>query len=256
MLQLYPPSSKYVPLLLILLSSHVCSVEANASLPVVDLGYELYEATSFNPTADLYNFSNIRYAAPPRGENRFRAPAEPTVNRSQIQRASRPDRICPQANGEFLALLSEWIEPYLAGQNVFNESLLESGISTSAPPVQDPRTTEDCLFLDITVPKQIFDSRGNKQSGAAVLVWIHGGSFSSGSKSSSGNATGLVLRGQRNDDGGVIFVSINYRLGAFGWLSGPTFQQDGIANAGLHDRFSHWNGSNRTLRSLEEILAV
>lgn len=29
---------------------------------------------------------------------------------------------------------------------------------------------------------------------------------------------------------------MNYRLGAFGWLSGPTFQQDGAANAGLLDQ--------------------
>lgn len=29
---------------------------------------------------------------------------------------------------------------------------------------------------------------------------------------------------------------MNYRLGAFGWLSGPTFQENGTANAGLHDQ--------------------
>lgn len=29
---------------------------------------------------------------------------------------------------------------------------------------------------------------------------------------------------------------MNYRLGAFGWLSGPTFQSDGTSNAGLHDQ--------------------
>lgn len=34
-----------------------------------------------------------------------------------------------------------------------------------------------------------------------------------------------------------MFVTINYRLGAFGWLSGPEFQASGgIANAGLHDQ--------------------
>lgn len=29
---------------------------------------------------------------------------------------------------------------------------------------------------------------------------------------------------------------MNYRLGAFGWLSGPTLQSNGTANAGLHDQ--------------------
>jgi carboxylesterase type B len=38
---------------------------------------------------------------------------------------------------------------------------------------------------------------------------------------------------QNND---VIFVTINYRLGAFGFLSGPTLQSDGVANAGLLDQ--------------------
>ena len=32
------------------------------------------------------------------------------------------------------------------------------------------------------------------------------------------------------------YVSFNYRLGAFGWLSGPTFQENGASNAGLHDQ--------------------
>jgi carboxylesterase type B len=35
---------------------------------------------------------------------------------------------------------------------------------------------------------------------------------------------------------GIIFVAMNYRLGAFGWLSGPTLQSNGTANAGLHDQ--------------------
>lgn len=31
-------------------------------------------------------------------------------------------------------------------------------------------------------------------------------------------------------------MAINYRLGAFGWLSGPTYQEDGTANLGLLDQ--------------------
>ena len=34
----------------------------------------------------------------------------------------------------------------------------------------------------------------------------------------------------------VQYVAMNYRLGAFGWLSGPTFQENATANAGLHDQ--------------------
>lgn len=35
---------------------------------------------------------------------------------------------------------------------------------------------------------------------------------------------------------GIVFVALNYRLGAFGWLSGQDFEKDGVANAGLRDQ--------------------
>ncbi|KAF5865783.1 hypothetical protein ETB97_002296 [Aspergillus alliaceus] len=59
-----------------------------SSLLVVDLGYELHQVFSLNQTTGLYNFSNIRYAAPPLGSLRFRAPLPPKVNRSEVQTGS------------------------------------------------------------------------------------------------------------------------------------------------------------------------
>jgi hypothetical protein len=74
----------------------------NASLPVVDLGYEMYRASGYNvgpawrsswleevltitqDTGRFYNFSNIRYAAPPIGNLRFALPEAPVKNRSSI----------------------------------------------------------------------------------------------------------------------------------------------------------------------------
>lgn len=35
---------------------------------------------------------------------------------------------------------------------------------------------------------------------------------------------------------GLVFVAMNYRLGAFGWSAGPTIQSDGAANVGLLDQ--------------------
>lgn len=105
-------------------------------------------------------------------------------------------------------------------------------------PLQDPRTTEDCLFLDVVVPETIFKGASNTTndtSGAPVLVWIYGGGYTSGEKSAY-SAAGLIHAAQVNNTDGIIFVSLNYRLGAFGWLSGPTFQMDGTANAGLYDQ--------------------
>lgn len=50
------------------------------------------------------------------------------------------------------------------------------------------------------------------------MVWIHGGGYVVGSKStqgSSGDATGLLKASQQSNGMGAVFVSLNYRLGAF-----------------------------------------
>ena len=77
----------------------------NTSLPTVDLGYEIYRASGFNvsisdvskeettlnkvqDTGRFYNFSNIRYAAPPIGNLRFAPPEAPAENRSSINDGS------------------------------------------------------------------------------------------------------------------------------------------------------------------------
>lgn len=72
--------------------------------------------------------------------------------------------------------------------------------------------SEDCLFLDVLLPREIWERR--QQNRVAVLVWIHGGGFDLGWKDESGRGYGLVTR-SRKLGRGVILVSINYRLGIF-----------------------------------------
>ena len=43
----------------------------SSSLPTVDLGYNLQQASSYNNTGRYYSFSNIRYAAPPPATSDF-----------------------------------------------------------------------------------------------------------------------------------------------------------------------------------------
>lgn len=51
------------------------------------------------------------------------------------------------------------------------------------------------------------------------------------------DGTGLIKASQAHGGQGIIFVAINYRLGAFGWLGGPSLQAaGGVANAGLYDQ--------------------
>jgi para-nitrobenzyl esterase len=68
-------------------------------------------------------------------------------------------------------------------------------------------TSEDCLYLNVYAPA------GNRGSGLPVMVWIHGGGFVGG-ESDDYNPSALVARG-------VIVVTINYRLGALGFLAHP-----------------------------------
>ncbi|KAN0099014.1 alpha/beta-hydrolase [Hyaloscypha variabilis] len=92
-----------------------------------------------------------------------------------------------------------------------------------------------CLLLDVLVPRAIFDNRG-RQPGAPVLVWIHGGGYTLGWKTQYGSGAGLVRASQNYTKPGIVYVAINYRLGLFGFLSGPSFQQNGTANNGLLDQ--------------------
>lgn len=66
---------------------------------------------------------------------------------------------------------------------------------------------------------------------APVLVWIHGGGFTFGHKKLFGNPAGLIARSQFNGHDGVVVVSINYRLGMFGFLG-----SDIMPNIGLLDQ--------------------
>jgi para-nitrobenzyl esterase len=75
----------------------------------------------------------------------------------------------------------------------------------AASPFGRGSTTENCLFLNVYAP-----ARG-RGTGLPVMVWLHGGGFVGG-ESNDYNPSGLVAHG-------VIVVTLNYRLGALGFLA-------------------------------------
>lgn len=93
----------------------------------------------------------------------------------------------------------------------------ESFFTPQPRPLQDE---EKCLTLNVWTP-EIDDSK------RPVLFWIHGGGFSFGSGSRT-NGTNLAKLGN------AVIVSINYRLGIFGYI----FIQDEIANLGQLDQIT------------------
>jgi para-nitrobenzyl esterase len=133
-------------------------------------------------TATTRAFRGIPYAAPPVGDLRWRPPQRVARHRGVLD-ATRFASHCPQIAGPF-------------------------GVGS---------TTEDCLFLNVFTPNPQHgrDGRGRDDDRFGlhpVMVWIHGGALVTG-ESDDYDATRLV------EQGDVIVVTINYRLGELGFLA-------------------------------------
>lgn len=93
-------------------------------------------------------------------------------------------------------------------------------------PVLNPnvhRMSEDCLSVNVFRPAGV-----SSKSGLPVLVWLHGGAFQ------QGGAHRPEYNGQQLAGRGVVVVTLNYRLGALGFL---VSRSDGITgNFGLMDQ--------------------
>lgn len=92
--------------------------------------------------------------------------------------------------------------------------------------ITEASETEDCLTLNVTTP---LDSRGQPRKKRPVLVWIHGGVFVGGSSS----LYRLDMLARRGD---IVVVSINYRIGALGFLANPGFDPEANGAFGLADQ--------------------
>ncbi|MDF1479748.1 carboxylesterase/lipase family protein [Leifsonia sp. H3M29-4] len=96
-------------------------------------------------------------------------------------------------------------------------------VRTSAP------MSEDCLTLNVIAPE-------GPVTAAPVMVFLHGGAYSVGSaREIRRQGEGLVR------EGGVVFVNLNYRLGALGWLDLSSFstpEHPIESNLGLRDQIA------------------
>jgi para-nitrobenzyl esterase len=86
---------------------------------------------------------------------------------------------------------------------------------------QDAGPSEDCLFLNVYAPAD-----SSPKSKLPVMFWIHGGGYSGGASSEPRhNGDFLPLKG-------VVLVTINYRLGVFGFLATTDLAREGNGEAG------------------------
>jgi para-nitrobenzyl esterase len=90
--------------------------------------------------------------------------------------------------------------------------------------------SEDCLYVNVYKPADA--GRGAR---LPVMVWIYGGGFTGGS-SNLYEGTNFVRKG-------VVYVSLNYRLGRSGWFSHPALRKnapgnESVSNYGLQDQIA------------------
>ena len=148
-------------------------------------------------------FMNLPFAEAPIGALRWRAPQAPRV-RTALRDARATGPGCVQPPGQ--------------------------GAFSSAPAVQN----EDCLQLNVWRPA----SPGPHP----VMVWIHGGGLTQGSAVQELNGV-PIYDGAAFARLGVVFVSVNYRLGPFGYLAqrdfvGEAADQPQAGNYGLLDQIA------------------
>lgn len=96
----------------------------------------------------------------------------------------------------------------------------------TAPGVGSPGGNEDCLFLNVSTPNKPTLKK------LPVMVWIHGGGYTNGSGAEQ-DGSWLVRKAD------VIVVTLNYRLGALGFLAHPALtaeSRDNSGNFGLLDQ--------------------
>jgi len=128
-------------------------------------------------------YRGIPFAAPPVGDLRWRPP-QPAGKWSGTLQADKFAASCMQGGGA-------------------------PNAKAKAPAPQGPGTSEDCLYLNVWTPAKAASDR------LPVLVWIYGGGFTGGATSVPVNS------GEQLAKKGVVFVSIAYRVGPFGFMAHP-----------------------------------
>ncbi len=157
-----------------------------------------------NRAGDVYSYKGIPFATPPVGALRWKAP-QPVVPWSGVRRA---DAFGPSPVQGAPSPFGPWSAEYLI-----------------------PKTpiSEDCLYLNVWTGKQAARKK-------PVLVWIYGGGFGSG-------GSGVpIYDGEATARNGIVFVSVNYRVGPFGFFAHPELTGESgnqaSGNYGLMDQIA------------------
>lgn len=160
-------------------------------------------AGTTNSAGDVHVFKGVPFAAPPVGNLRWKAP-QPVIAWQGVKKCdafgASPMQGSPVPFGP-------WSAEYL---------------------IPKEPISEDCLYLNVwtaaTTPKEK----------RPVIVWIYGGGFA------SGGAGCAIYDGEAMAKKGIVFVSVNYRVGVFGFFAHPELSKEApygaSGNYGLLDQ--------------------
>ncbi len=164
-----------------------------------------YISGKLNSAGDIHIFKGIPFAAPPVGDLRWKAP-QPVQPWNGI-------KICDQFSASPMqakpAPFSMWSVEFL---------------------IPKEPISEDCLYLNV------WTGATSVKAKRPVIVWIYGGGFQSG-----GSAV-PIYDGEAMAKKGIVFVSINYRVGIFGFFAHPELTKESgnkaSGNYGLMDQIA------------------
>ena len=159
------------------------------------------------PAADprIISFKGIPFAAPPTGENRWRAP-QPVI---------------PWDGEKECYLFKPISMQHIPGLDLDNIYSREWNVD---PTIE---MNEDCLYLNVWTPARSAEEK------LPVFVWYFGGGLQ------EGNPAEMEFDGERLARRGIVVVTVNYRLNVFGFLAHPQLskeQPDAPANFGHLDQ--------------------
>lgn len=151
-------------------------------------------------------YRGIPYAAPPTGELRWKRP-QPVTPWDSV-------RVCDKFGAAAIQ------PPHSDPESFYTKEFYWEG---------DPEFSEDCLYLNVWTPA---DAAAHPEKKLPVAVWIHGGAYT------NGWGHEVTMDGEAWARRDVILVTINYRLGIFGFLCHPLLAEEGD---GICGNYGTWD---------------
>ncbi len=190
-----------------MISSCGGNTKTEFSNPVIKVeGGSLQGVANEDSTVLIYR--GIPYAAPPVGDLRWKKP-QPVIGWEGVKVADTFSNAAAQ----------------------FPKRADDGEYGTEFYP-ENPVYSEDCLYLNVWTPASV---AGNSNAKLPVAMWIHGGGYN------MGWGHEMTMDGESWAKHGVILVTINYRLGVFGFLNHPLLTEEGgghSGNYGLYDQIA------------------